>query len=616
MKTTDTDARWSEIAALTAVFIGLVLLLRSVWLAIVAELALLVGIALTFGWATISVGRLNLLSMVFLIALTGIGMDYLVQVLTRYRRESARRADPRAIWTGVFRYVAPPINTACLGAAGAFMVSYFTDFRGAEELGIIAGGGLLLCLLTCYVVVPPLLTLFPAKPRPEDNDRWVETALGDGTEPVTGWRRHKWLVLPCIWALLLIGGIPDARKASFDPGLLALQAQSLPSVKLVRKLPTWSAVVLSKDFDQLRAARAAVTPLPVVKDTDSLLTAYDNYDWLKAHKADVPVLPANDYEPITKDQITGITAALDSLSGSYKAKFPDTAASLAAAAAALRAAPPGVTAARLSAWQSVFIGELRSLLLPFTPAPFDPHTLPPAIRDHYIGSNGDYALYINPSRDLWDQKNLEPFVKDVESAVANSPAKAIPVTGIAVNVYHSTSSIKGSFEKATGYALALIFVLVLIDLRNFSQTILAISVLAMGLPMLIAVMGYLKIHWNFANFFGLPILIGAGHEYGVFMVHRYNEACSDPHRKWRKWDVSDKALLSCAYVTTASFGFFWLFGHHEGLKSLGLVMALGTACIYLATLCMLRPLLLWKLARREQCGTPAEPRMPMDSPLY
>jgi predicted RND superfamily exporter protein len=165
-------------------------------------------------------------------------------------------------------------------------------------------------------------------------------------------------------------------------------------------------------------------------------------------------------------------------------------------------------------------------------------------------------------------------------------------------VYHSTNSIQKSFYYAAIYALVLIFVLVMIDLKNIPQTLLAISVLAMGLPMLVALMGWLGINWNFANFFGLPILIGAGHEYGVFMVHRYNEARLDIHRPWRKWDVSDKALLSCAYVTSVSFGFFWLLGHHQGLKSLGLVMALGTACIYLATLCVLRPLLLWKLGAK------------------
>ena len=97
----------------------------------------------------------------------------------------------------------------------------------------------------------------------------------------------------------------------------------------------------------------------------------------------------------------------------------------------------------------------------------------------------------------------------------------------------------------------------------------------------------------------LPILIGAGHEYGVFMVHRYREACHDPRRYWRRWDASDKALLLCAYVTCSSFGFFYLLANHRGLKSLGLVMALGTACIYLATLLVVRPLLLWRLRKRH-----------------
>jgi predicted RND superfamily exporter protein len=114
--------------------------------------------------------------------------------------------------------------------------------------------------------------------------------------------------------------------------------------------------------------------------------------------------------------------------------------------------------------------------------------------------------------------------------------------------------------------------------------------------MLVATMGFMQVNWNFANFFGLPILIGAGHEYGVFLVHRYREAMHDPRRPWRKWDVSDRALLLCAYITCGSFGFFWAIAHHQGLRSLGLVMAVGIACIYLSAVLVLRPLLVWRLA--------------------
>ena len=123
------------------------------------------------------------------------------------------------------------------------------------------------------------------------------------------------------------------------------------------------------------------------------------------------------------------------------------------------------------------------------------------------------------------------------------------------------------------------------------------------LIVVLAIMGLVGADWNFANFFGLPILIGAGHEYGVFLVHRYREAAGDPRRVWRRRDVSDRALLLCAYVTTSSFGFFWMLAHHRGLKSLGLVMALGTACVYCAGILVLRPLLLWRLGRDAGPGT-------------
>jgi hypothetical protein len=604
--TTDRDARYSEIAALSAVFVGLVLLLRSLWAAIAAEIALLVGIGLTFGWATVSVHKLNLLSMVFLIALTGIGMDYLIQVLTRYRRESARRVSPRGIWTGVFKYVAAPINTACLGAAGAFIVSIFTNFRGAAELGIVASGGLLLCLLCGYIILPPLLTLFPAKHHPGDAERSPE--YEDSIRPpapLAGSRlQHLWLAPPFVWAILLLAGIPFARRTTFNPGLLNMQAQNLESVTLVRKLQTWSAVVLMKpeQIDTLRKVRDAVEKLPVVQGTESVLTAYDNHQWIAGHQA-TPITRI-DYDPVTPADLpellnsTAKLATAITRASSTDPAFAQAARDLENLNTTIAQATAELSAARLSAWQQMFIQEIKNELDQFQPPPPNLAAVPNSLRSHLQGEDGKLALYINPKQDLWKQSDLADFVHQVESTVAAIPGAPAP-TGIAINVYHSTADIEKSFYAATGYALGLIFLLVLIDLRNIAQTLLAISVLAMGLPMLVALMGLLHIDWNFANFFGLPILIGAGHEYGVFMVHRYNEAAANPHRRWRAWDVSDKALLLCGYVTSVSFGFFWLLGHHKGLKSLGLVMALGTACIYLATLCVLRPLLLWKLGRRE-----------------
>ncbi len=588
LSTTDRDSRRAEIVALSVIFVGLVITLRSFWLALAAELCLAVGIGWSFGYATLARGELNLLSTVFLIALIGIGMDYLIQILAAYRREARRYVRPTAIWVRVFRHTGPPVITACLGAAGAFFVSVFTDFRGASDLGVIAGGGLLLCLLAGFTVLPALLVLFPTKHKTV-----ISTARYAPPPRERGLLR---LALPAAWLAAVSCGIPYALKTSFNPNLLDLQVQNLESVKLVRKLQTWSAVVLSKDLATLRAAQEALQNAPTIRNTESVIDAQDNYAWLQANK-----LPAIDWgtpDPIKPDDLQKLSNRAVTLADHFE-KSSAASAALQLFGSKLNDTPaPEKVAARLSQWQVAFVNELQNLLSKLSPPPLDITKLPSELSGHFVSPDGNFALYIIPKTNLWQRDDLAAFVNEVESRLAKVPGSFV-VTGIASNVYHSTSSIESSFYRAAAYALVLIFVLVLIDLRSIAQTLLAVSVLAFGLPMLVALMGYFHITWNFANFFALPILIGAGHEYGVFMVHRYKEIQHDHKRVWGRWDASDRALLLCAFVTCSSFGFFWFLGHHEGLKSLGLVMALGTACIYLATVTVLRPLLKWMIERQE-----------------
>ena len=642
MRTSEHDTRISEIIAGIAVFVGLILFLmpwselrhaeswshsfitflRGLWLALVAEIALGFAIGWTFGWATLTVGRLNLLSLVFVIALIGIGMDYLIQILTRYRREAQRYERATAVWARVYRYVSPPVSTACLGAAGAFLVSVLTPFRGAAELGIIAGGGLLLCLLSGYTVLPAILTLFPPGLRLKDaSERYATVAPAAG-----GWR----LLLPAAWIVALLCLAIPMTWVSFDPNLINLQAANLESVETVNHLETWYAVALSNDLATLRKVRGSFEGSPYVGRTDSLLDREDNAAFLADHAAKLPKVKWAEPQPLTEDHIAALARILGDLAARYdKLPAPNdedahaAAATTRALAARLAQLPPKDAAALITAWQPQFVNTLKEALALFAPPPLDLAKIPSEVRDHYVNYSDPghpiYALYIYPKDDLWDQSNLAAFVTHIESRTAplltgKPPANAIApdtrnfiLTGLAPELYHTTGAIRSSFFWATLYALILIFILVLVDLRSIPHTLIAISVLALGLPMLLAVMGGLSqvlgthaylVRFNLANFFGLPILIGAGHEYGVFMVHRYKETLHNPRRLWRPWDVSDRALLLCAYVTCLSFAFL-LLGRHRGMQSLGFVMAAGTACIYLATIFVVRPLLLWRLKQKD-----------------
>ena len=44
------------------------------------------------------------------------------------------------------------VTTAC-----AFFAAGLTEFTGVAELGIIAGGGILICLVAAFLVLPPLV---------------------------------------------------------------------------------------------------------------------------------------------------------------------------------------------------------------------------------------------------------------------------------------------------------------------------------------------------------------------------------------------------------------------------------------------------------------------------
>ena len=49
------------------------------------------------------------------------------------------------------------IFTGALTTAGAFLAMYFTNFKGIQEMGLICGGGLLLCLAPMMTLLPVLL---------------------------------------------------------------------------------------------------------------------------------------------------------------------------------------------------------------------------------------------------------------------------------------------------------------------------------------------------------------------------------------------------------------------------------------------------------------------------
>jgi len=89
--------------------------------------------------------------------LIGLAMDYAVHLITRYEEELHHGKSNEAAITKAMVYTGQGIFTGALTTAGAFLAMCFTNFQGIREMGLICGGGLLVCFIPMMTVLPVLL---------------------------------------------------------------------------------------------------------------------------------------------------------------------------------------------------------------------------------------------------------------------------------------------------------------------------------------------------------------------------------------------------------------------------------------------------------------------------
>ena len=147
MRSSQSSMLWASMVSMIGVGLLFVAGFGGARHALIANAVLLVGMAWAFGYVVFTVGHLNILSVTFTVTMIGIGIDYGVYYVARYLqlRSEQRGCEESLLETA--RGAGPAITAGAITTAVAFFAAGFTSFKGVAELGIIAGGGLLLCAL-------------------------------------------------------------------------------------------------------------------------------------------------------------------------------------------------------------------------------------------------------------------------------------------------------------------------------------------------------------------------------------------------------------------------------------------------------------------------------------
>jgi hypothetical protein len=257
---------------------------------------------------------------------------------------------------------------------------------------------------------------------------------------------------------------------------------------------------------------------------------------------------------------------------------------------------PQVASDKLAAFQQALFndvdGTFRSIQEQDDSSRLREEDLPGPLLHRFIGAHGKLLIQVYPKKDVWNHANQEEFVKELRTVDPQ-------VTGTPVQLLEYTTLLKNSYIQASYYALAVIAIMVFIHFRSVVFVVLALLPVAIGSCWMGGLMGAFHIPFNPANIMTLPLVIGIGVTNGIHILNRYVE-----ERNASIFSKSTgKAVFVSGLTTLSGFGSLML-AKHQGIRSLGEVMAAGVALCMIAALTFLPAVLtLWQEHREKKKTT-------------
>jgi hopanoid biosynthesis associated RND transporter like protein HpnN len=580
---------WASAFSLVLVCFALLLGFRSVKLTLATLLTLGLGLAYSLGFATLTVGSLNLISIAFAVLYIGMGVDYATYLALRYREYLLEGFSPQDALYQSLRSVSSALFLCALTTALGMYAFIPTAYRGVSELGIIAGSSMFIVVLLTLTLMPALLSLRPTLRLPQ------------------AWLKRRSLFLPKTWAefpyrhalaikrlaffltLAGLGGLCGIQ-VDFNPvNLRDPHSESVQTFKQLLTLKEASPMFLTALAEGEAQAKSLKEQLTQLKTVEAAVSVFDLIPKEQEEKLAVIEEIALLLGPQLKSSLTlqaGTTTLAD-----LKAFRRELSASSASALT------PQVKS-RLIATLDRFIEHClsipepecqqaldqlqKSLLATFPQAmeklgagleaqPFTVEDLPQDLKERWVAGQ-TYRIDVFPRQDMNVLDNVREFVREVRKIYPE-------VTGLPVIYLESMQVILNAFGQAFALAVLLITLLLLLILRTGREVFLVLLPLVMGSILTGAATSLLDLPFNYANVISLPLLFGLGVNYGIHMVHRIRLL---PKERSVLTTGTARGIFFSALTTLLSFASLG-FVSHAGIASMGKLLWLGLSLILLCT---------------------------------
>lgn len=557
---------WALLISTVLVLLWLFMALRSFKLIFATFVTLVVGLILTFAFATLAVGKLNLISVAFAVMFIGLSIDFGIQFGARYGQERLEGGLAGAlVRTG--SAMARPLTLAAIAVAVGFAAFIPTDYRGVSELGKIATAGMAITLVLNLTLLPALLALL----KPKIHSGELGFSWGQAAD---AWLlRHRRSVL-IFWGVVAVTGLALSPRLEFDFHPLHLKdpkVESMAAIIDLMKDPIRSPYAIEIVAKDAAAADALKEKLSKLREVYAVISASSFVPKDQEEKLpileDLQLLMGVTLEPVaTKPAPTTdeIRASLKRCAAKLREALPssDKAQQLARLLDQAAGADPAIYPELQRMLVEGLTPRMKMLASALTAEGVTLDTLPDEIKSQWVAADGEMRLTVMPKGDSNDSAVLANFVNAVRGVAPEA-------TGPAVQIYESGRAVTKAFQIASLTAVIAIAVLLVVILRrprDVAYVMLPLLLTALG-TILVCVSFGMKL--DFANIIALPLLLGIGVAFDIYFVVNWRRGVSNPLST-----STARAVLFSALTTGSSFGSLAM-SSHPGTARMGLLLLIA-----------------------------------------
>jgi len=445
-------------------------------------LGLVIGVVWSLGISQLIFGQLNLITSFLIAILCGLGIDFGIHLLLRYKEEREAGKNYEEAIILMFRHTGVASFTSAVTTSFAFLVLYFSGFRAFQEFGVIAGVGILFTLLAMLFFMAPLLLLA--------DERGLKIGSTRATMKLPIWLWKKPKVILAITIALVLAAVYNFTKIGLD-----YDFTRLTNYKNLRSYE------LGTEVDAM--FRSSMTPSVIIaKDSqdekrliDAIQADIEKHQGEKDYRID-KVLGLTTFVPKRQYEKLKIIARIERLLNKNKKYEP-----------LLKKGLPS---------------QLRRIKHLLSVKRITIDTLPNSLRKKFRPNRGKNSIVlIFPRANLNNGKHVVELANQLHSIKIDDKPLEVAADSLIFAEILTLIQQDGIFILVAAFIG--VFILVWLNFKKLGQSLIVLIPIVVGIFLMAGALGLFSVKLDFINVLVFPIMVGIGIDSAVHIFHRFLE---------------------------------------------------------------------------------------------